>query len=69
MASYYQYLKLELRDNATGFIEIQNEVNEQKFHFSENNEGFMAHSDPTVVIYCCNAIDIGEALLDIHCHN
>lgn len=25
---YYQYLKLELRDNTRGFIEIQNEVNE-----------------------------------------
>lgn len=27
-AGYYQYLKLELRDNTRGFIEIQNEVNE-----------------------------------------
>lgn len=27
-AGCYQYLKLELRDNAKGFIEIQNEVNE-----------------------------------------
>lgn len=27
-AGYYQYLQLELRDNAKGFIEIQNEINE-----------------------------------------
>lgn len=27
-ASYYQYLKLELRGNTKGFIEIQNEINE-----------------------------------------
>lgn len=65
-AGYYQYLKLELRDNSKGLIEIQNETNEQKLQFSENNEGFRAHSEMTVVIQCCDAIDIGEAILDIH---